>query len=179
MNNDSLNQFRRRLAQINGIKLSSDNTVNEEQLHEKKDMSVDQMIKHKDPKVRAMAMRHDDATSDHITQGLKDKNSDVAYAALDTISQSHKLLKPNHLSVALDHPDPWVRIQALKHNTTSGENLVKALHDKDPMVRSRAYGHSKYKKQVPKEIQAKVKAKPYMSWGEPAMGGHNVERLKD
>lgn len=178
MNNYTLNQFRRRLAKINGIELSSQNIVNEEQLHEEKDMSVDQMIKHKDPKVRAMAMYHPDATSDHITQGLKDKSALVAKHALLKISHSHKLLKLNHLSVALDHPDPVIRMKALQHNTVSGENLVKALRDKDPMVRNAAYGHSKYKKEVPKKIQAKVKAKPYMSWGQH-VGGHNVERLKD
>lgn len=174
MNNYTLNQFRRRLAQINGINLSGKNKINEE----KDDMSVDDMIKHKDRNVRIKAMYSSDATSDHITQGLKDKDSRVAKHALQRISNSHELLRPNHISTALDHPDPVIRMKALKHNKVTGNDLVKALRDKDPSVRAAAYGHSYYKTKVPKNIQAKVKAKPYMSWG--TWDGHmNVERLKD
>ena len=90
--------------------------------------------------VRKAAIQHPNATPEHITKALNDKSAFVRKAAI-----RHPKATPEHITKALndddDHED--VRQAAVSHPNATPEHIDKALNDKDEGVRQAAVSHPK------------------------------------
>lgn len=98
-------------------------------------------LKHEDPYIQVKAIQNPNATEHHIAMALDPKNDrSVQLAALD-----HKRANPSHLDKVLsnnprvmDSNTMKLQVKAAGHPKASSENLHKALDSKDPDVREAA-----------------------------------------
>ena len=99
---------------------------------------ISKVLNDKDRSVRQTAMRHPNATSEHISKALDDIAPSVRYTAI-----KHPKATPEHISKALNDRDSGVRYGAIEHPNATPEHISKALDDKDDNVRQKAIEHPK------------------------------------
>jgi t-SNARE complex subunit (syntaxin) len=85
---------------------------------------------------RVIAIRHPNATAEHINKALDDKDAYVRRAAIE-----HPNATVENISKALDDKDAYVKWHAIKHPNATAEHINKALDDKDGYVRQTAIKH--------------------------------------
>ena len=90
----------------------------------------------RDAFVRSAAIKHPNATPEHISKALDDKNVFVRSAAI-----KHPNATPEHITKALGDEKPLVREIAIQHPKATPEHITKALGDKDGDVRATAAEH--------------------------------------
>jgi hypothetical protein len=114
------------------------------------DKDIARSVNHRDPGIRLNAAEHPRTTSKQLSKlitarpGPDAKEPDHShYATIASAAVKNPSATAEHISQALDHPDPHVRYDAITSKKATQEHITKALNDPVKFVRQAAMDRAK------------------------------------